>query len=83
MRDVPISVVLTWPAPNYIDPQTRGQGLTIINTTLVVVLVLVIALRYYTRIKLKNWFGLDDWFIGAALVCSSFPYNRLPMLTIT
>jgi len=64
--DPPPSVYESWPAPNYVDPVTRGPGLTVTNSICLPLVVVVVAARCYTRIKITGSFGLDDVLIVAA-----------------
>lgn len=57
-----------WPTPNYIDPETRGPALLIVNSILIALTILVVIARLYTRIVIKRWFGIDDIFILFALL---------------
>jgi hypothetical protein len=68
MRLPPVDVLLSWPTPNYVNPKTRGPALAIVNYTLAAVTIITVALRLYTRVFIKRWFGLDDVFIILALV---------------
>ncbi len=68
MHNPPWSVIASWPRPNYIDPVTRGPGLVIVNVVLLVLMLLVVGLRFYTRMRITKSFGADDIFIGLALV---------------
>jgi len=65
------SVPARWPKPNYVNPETRQTGATAYNTILIVAVVSIVSLRYYSRIGiLKQKLGWDDLFIGLSLVCS-------------
>lgn len=68
MRDIPIDVYLSFPSPNFDDPQTRGPALVIVNSIFISLVIIAVALRIYTRVYIKRWFGSDDYFICAALV---------------
>ncbi|KAH5690820.1 hypothetical protein HBI23_013520 [Parastagonospora nodorum] len=68
MRLPPVDVLLSWPTPNYENPKTRGPALAIVNYTLAAVTIITVALRLYTRVFIKRWFGLDDVFIILALI---------------
>ncbi|KAJ9657700.1 hypothetical protein H2201_008106 [Coniosporium apollinis] len=70
MRDIPIDVYLSFPLPNYDDPQTRGPALVIVNSIFISLVVIAVALRVYTRVYIKRWFGSDDYLICAALVAT-------------
>ncbi|KAI4941907.1 hypothetical protein J4E91_010457 [Alternaria rosae] len=68
MQLPPVDVLLSWPTPNYIDPETRGPALLIVNSILIALTVLTVAARLYTRLVIKRWFGIDDVFILIALL---------------
>ncbi|KPI37258.1 uncharacterized protein AB675_1566 [Cyphellophora attinorum] len=63
----PYSVIATWPKPNYIDPHTRGPALANLCIALIVIGVLVVTARLYTRLFLTRAAGLDDACIVIAL----------------
>jgi hypothetical protein len=67
-RRIPIAVVLSWPAPNYVDPETRGPGKTILTVFLWTVVTAILALRLYTRRFISFGFGWDDILITLAYV---------------
>lgn len=73
MQLPPVSVVLSWPTPNYENPVTRGPALIIVNIIFITLTVLTVVARLYTRLVIKRWFGIDDVFILLALA-SSFPF---------
>lgn len=68
MLDIPLSVIFSWPAPNYVNPPTKGGGVDALAGTLGVFMLITVGLRYYVRLRVKRWFGFDDAFIGMALV---------------
>jgi hypothetical protein len=68
MRLPPADVLINWPIPNYDNPVTRGNALVIVNYVFISITVIIVALRLYTRIHIRRWFGLDDIFIIVALV---------------
>lgn len=68
MRVPPPEVLATWPAPNYVDPETRGPTLLIAELTIMPLAFVVLALRLYCRIiKVRNS-GWDDWLMVIAMV---------------
>jgi hypothetical protein len=79
MRDVPLTVVASWPYPNFVDPHTRGSALLIVNGLFISLVVIAVTLRLYTRLVIKRWFGSDDLFIIFALVCCILLLSHLPM----
>jgi hypothetical protein len=68
MRLPPADVLIKWPIPNYVNPETRGNALVIVNYIFISIAVITVLLRLYTRTFIKRWFGLDDIFIIVALV---------------
>ena len=64
----PPAVMATWPAPNYVNPQNHGAGLLIVDIVLMAVVLVVVGIRYYTRLRITKTFGPDDFLIGVALV---------------
>ena len=62
------AVIASWPKPNYVDPVTRGPALTIVNIIFIILVLIVVALRYYTRLRITNSFGQDDIVIGLSLI---------------
>jgi hypothetical protein len=68
MREVPLSVYLHWPAPNYEDPKTRGGALLIVNIVCIILVTLSIAIRLYSRMLVKHQSGMDDIMIILAYV---------------
>ncbi|KAK4543304.1 hypothetical protein LTR36_005663 [Oleoguttula mirabilis] len=68
MRLPPLHVLLTWPAPNYVDPHTRGPASLIVNIIFILLAVTAVALRFYCRTSVKRWVGLDDIMIALSLL---------------
>ncbi|KAB8300366.1 hypothetical protein EYC80_000549 [Monilinia laxa] len=63
-----LETLATWPKPNYVDPETRGKGVLIVNLILFPVALTIILIRLYTRLHISKSFGLDDWLIIAAML---------------
>ncbi|KAF5666368.1 integral membrane protein [Fusarium heterosporum] len=68
MRNPPLDVVVTWPQPNYDNPEHRGPTLLIVEITIASVAILTLLARLYVRIYKVNKSGLDDWLMLAAMV---------------
>ena len=69
MQLPPAEVILSWPTPNYVDPKdVRGPLLPIIILVLFPIALLTVALRTFTRLSISKSFGVDDWFLLAAIV---------------
>jgi hypothetical protein len=65
---VSIQTFETWPKPNYINPETRGNSVIIIHSILYTLVVVVVGLRIFTRARISRCFGADDTFILIAMV---------------
>lgn len=64
----PLSVILSWPEPNYTDPAARGHQLLAVTVTFGLLAIIFVAARLWSRIKIQKNAGLDDLFISLALV---------------
>ncbi|KAK3676586.1 hypothetical protein LTR78_003360 [Recurvomyces mirabilis] len=69
MRLPPLSVLITWPAPNYVDPVTRGNASSIVNGIFIALVLVVVTLRFYCRTSTGALrLGWDDVMISLALL---------------
>ncbi|KXX82213.1 hypothetical protein MMYC01_201707 [Madurella mycetomatis] len=68
MRLPPPEVMATWPAPNYIDPETRGPALLIVQFITLPIALLCLALRLYVKLSITRKSGWDDWLMVAAAI---------------
>jgi hypothetical protein len=68
MREIPLSVYREWPNPDYEDPPTRGNALLIVNIIFLTLVTLSIAIRLWSRFKVKYQSGVDDVMIILAYV---------------
>jgi hypothetical protein len=69
MRLPPLEILLSWPAPNYIDPVTRSAVQIWVTTGIFLFLACACVLfRLYARIFVRRWYGFDDFFVVAATV---------------
>lgn len=68
MQTPPLSVIASWPPPNYVNPETRGPAVIIVLAIFLAIVTLLIAIRIYTRIFVSRGFGLDDVLIILAYV---------------
>ena len=78
MREPPPDVVASWPAPNYINPQTRGPALIVVELLTVFISTVCIALRLYVKARIIHSVGWDDWLIIGAAV-----RTRIARITLT
>ena len=70
MRRPPISVIATWPAPNYENPETRGPALLIVESIFLSLAWIILSLRLYVRLVIlrKPWWD-DLLMVLAAVSC--------------
>src|ERR1700742_4647399 len=64
----PAAVIMSWPTPNHINPETHGLQVTITTGILLSLAILAVAGRLYARLVLLPSFGWDDGLIVIALV---------------
>lgn len=78
-------IVASWPEPNYVDPETRGNGVIVVSVLFGLLGTIVTALRLLTRLYITRTFGLDDWFIIVAWVSTLSPFilSSVPQLILT
>ena len=69
----PLSVLVTWPTPNYVDPHKRSSANYAFNSIFLIITTIAVVLRLYTRLYIRRWFGLDDVFICFAFVRIEYP----------
>ncbi|CAG8973500.1 hypothetical protein HYALB_00002825 [Hymenoscyphus albidus] len=55
--------------PNYVDPVTRGWEHRIIIILVFPLVLVIVGIRIFTRLRISRSFGVDDWLIIAAPVC--------------
>jgi len=72
MRLPPPEVIATWPKPNYVNPETRGPALIVVEILTLFLAVTCVALRLYVRIAMMRKTDWDDWIMVGASV-STFP----------
>ena len=67
-RNPPPDVIASWPAPNYINPVSRGNLLAVSTVVLQVAVFLVVGARLWARFIIKKSSGVDDWLVIFAMV---------------
>lgn len=72
MKIPPLSVIVSWPAPNYEDPVTHGPAILIVNIIFIVLVLVAFVGRFYSRLVIKKWLGIDDGMCVLALVSLIF-----------
>ena len=60
----------TVPNPNHVNPPMRPPGVEDTSIVLIVLGVLILALRMYTKYRILRNFGLDDLFAFLGMVCT-------------
>ncbi len=68
MRLPPLSVLISWPTPDYVHPVTHGPALLIVNVIFITLVTVAVVGRLYSRLVVKQWFGVDDSLILLAYV---------------
>ncbi|KAM5451801.1 hypothetical protein MaudCBS49596_003629 [Microsporum audouinii] len=69
MQLPPVSVILSWPKPNYVNPtEVRGPLIIILTSIFAPLTLFVVIIRIFSRIHVSKSFGLDDVFIIAAVI---------------
>ncbi|KAF2728728.1 integral membrane protein [Polyplosphaeria fusca] len=70
MRFPPPEVIASWPAPNYVNPVTRGNTLMIVELTILPVALACVLLRLWIRIGWLRKAWWDDWLMLVAMIFS-------------
>ncbi|TVY83554.1 hypothetical protein LSUE1_G005195 [Lachnellula suecica] len=73
-----LEILASWPAPNYIDPETRGWSNAVVNIVLYPLVCIALGLRVYTRLRISRSFGWDDWLI----LLSFFPTSAFMVVSL-
>ena len=76
----PLKVALTWPEPNYVNPEKNGEYLAPATIVLTSITVLIVLGRLWSRAVITRQFGPDDWSVSLAMVGSpimKFRWRRL------
>ncbi|KAI5457151.1 hypothetical protein BGZ63DRAFT_366137 [Mariannaea sp. PMI_226] len=68
MRNPPPEVMATWPAPNYVNPERRGDALIIVEACMMSAAFITLMGRMYVRAFIVKMFGPDDWIMVAATI---------------
>jgi hypothetical protein len=64
----PPEVVLSWPAPNFVDPEERGWAAPVILIVALSITFPVYAARIWARLAIAKNGGLDDILISIAML---------------
>ncbi|KAF2741723.1 hypothetical protein M011DRAFT_318559 [Sporormia fimetaria CBS 119925] len=64
----PPSVVLSWPRPNHVNPETRGSAAPYTLIILLVLTLIVYTARMWARLVVAKNAGLDDALMSVAMI---------------
>ncbi|KAJ6263710.1 hypothetical protein Dda_2280 [Drechslerella dactyloides] len=64
----PFSILSTWPEPNYVDPDRKGNFMAPLTIVMMVLCGIVVTLRLYVRSFILKSFKADDWLIILATI---------------
>jgi hypothetical protein len=64
----PPEVLLSWPRPNYINPEERGWEAPIILMIVLGITFLIFVARMWARLVISKSAGLDDVLVGLAML---------------
>ncbi|KAH3938600.1 hypothetical protein HBI56_177080 [Parastagonospora nodorum] len=66
-----IEDIIKWPAPNYVNPETRRPLVFGVEIPLTILTIVFTAGRFYSRTIIVKALGWDDWFMLAATIIST------------
>ena len=66
----PLSVIASWPTPNYVDPTNRGPALEYVCIIFSVLAITIVAARIYSRLVITRAPGWDDFLVVVGLIFS-------------
>lgn len=64
----PPKVLLSWPAPNYVDPEERGWGSSVVLLIFLGIAFLFYVARIWARLGQGKTYGLDDTIMSMAML---------------
>jgi len=64
----PPEVLLSWPNPNYVDPQERGWEAPVILAIVLGITFLVYTARMWARLVISKNAGMDDLLMSVAMI---------------
>ncbi|KAF2663235.1 hypothetical protein BT63DRAFT_380313 [Microthyrium microscopicum] len=59
-----------WPAPNFVNPQSRKPIVIGVEIPITVIAATVVIARFYARTYIKHVLGWDDWLMMGAMICA-------------
>jgi hypothetical protein len=70
MLFVPFPVIVTWPVPNYINPERRPKEILVASFLFLFLATSIVGLRVWTRVTIRRFVGADDFLVIFAWVFS-------------
>jgi hypothetical protein len=67
----PLAVVLTWPKPNFVNPERQPKTMLLVASVLGPISTTMMLTRLWVRIFHQRTPGWDDWLMLAATVSRS------------
>ena len=67
----PLTVIATFPNPNYVNPVTHGNALFVITVVTLVLVPIVVSARLWARFVVLRKPGWDDFLLCIAMVCTA------------
>ncbi|KAL5433010.1 hypothetical protein PMIN07_011401 [Paraphaeosphaeria minitans] len=65
--DAPPEVILSWPTPNYVNPERHSDSGPITVIVFLVLSILVYFARMWARVVMTKTAGLDDWIMTSSI----------------
>jgi hypothetical protein len=64
----PPEVLLSWPNPNYVNPEERGWEAPIVMIVMLAITTIIYIARIWARFKVAKNLGLDDILMSIAML---------------
>ncbi|KAF2871683.1 hypothetical protein BDV95DRAFT_457021, partial [Massariosphaeria phaeospora] len=77
----PLDTILSWPTPNYVDPETKSKAVLIIACVFGPLTLGLFIGRLWVRLKIQKNAGWDDWLMIVAMVPVMALTVILPLIT--
>ena len=72
----PLTVVASWPTPNYIDPVSHGNALFVITVVTLTLIPIVVSARLWARFVVLRKPGWDDFLLCIAMVRTAYCLSK-------
>ena len=64
---------------NFVNPETRGPALVVTSAICITLMVVCVAVRFYTKIHIKKTWGWDDCSYGSRLMLDGAEFLQGPV----